>query len=106
MKWMVEFVDDGVEAALSAMPADIRAAFRPIVELIGSYGLERMREPYEAFGRAGLGNAHEGQGRHCACRLRHRRRPPRCRCDVFPKKSHKTPRREIETALRRAKEVQ
>ena len=35
-----------VKAALDALPEDIRAAFRRIVEMIGSYGLERMREPY------------------------------------------------------------
>jgi DNA-binding XRE family transcriptional regulator len=39
-------LDEGVRAALDAIPEDIRASFRQTVEMIGSYGLERMREPY------------------------------------------------------------
>ncbi len=46
MSWRVEYLDESVKAALDAMPEDIRASFRRIVEMIGSYGLERMREPY------------------------------------------------------------
>jgi phage-related protein len=46
MNWRVEFLDEDVQAALMAMPTDIQAAFRRIVEMIGSHGLERMREPY------------------------------------------------------------
>ena len=46
MTWTVEFLDENVAADLSAMPVDIRASFRRIVEMIGVLGLERMREPY------------------------------------------------------------
>ena len=46
MTWTVEFLDAGIAADLSAMPADICASFRRIVELIGAVGLERVREPY------------------------------------------------------------
>ncbi len=46
MNWTVEFLDEEVQAVLSAMPVDIRAAFRRIVELIAAHGLERVREPY------------------------------------------------------------
>lgn len=35
-----------MQAALTAMPPDIRAAFRRIAEMIAQFGLERMREPY------------------------------------------------------------
>src|ERR1700676_1972952 len=106
MKWTVEFLDDGVEAALSAMPADIRAAFRRIVELIGSYGLERMREPYVKHlegpvwemrmkGTDGIARAAyvTATGRRVVV------------VHVFTKKTQKTPRREIDIALKRAKEV-
>ena len=46
MDWRVEFLDEQVRDALAAMTVDLRASFRRIVEMIGSHGLERMREPY------------------------------------------------------------
>jgi phage-related protein len=106
MPWTVEFLDETVAAALSAMPADIRASFRRIVELIGAVGLERVREPYVRHlegpvwemrikGRDGIARAAyvTAKGRRIVV------------VHVFAKKTQKTPRREIETALRRAKEV-
>jgi len=39
MSWRVEYLDEDVKAALDAMPEDIRASFRRIVEMVGSYGL-------------------------------------------------------------------
>lgn len=106
MKWTVEFLNDDVKDALSAMQADIRASFRRIVELIVSHGLERMREPYVKHlegplweirmkGKDGIARAAyvTATGRRVVV------------VHIFPKKTQKTPRREIETALRRAKEV-
>jgi phage-related protein len=106
MPWTVEFLDETVAADLSAMPADIRASFRRIVELIGAVGLERVREPYVRHlegpvwemrikGRDGIARAAyvTAKGRRIVV------------VHVFAKKTQKTPRREIETALRRAKEV-
>ncbi len=106
MSWTVELLDETVAADLSAMPADIRASFRRIVELIGAVGLERVREPYVRHlegpvwemrmkGRDGIARAAyvTAGGRRIVV------------VHVFAKKTQKTPRREIETALRRAKEV-
>ncbi len=106
MSWRVEYLDEDVKAALDAMPEDIRASFRRIVEMVGSYGLERMREPYvkqlqgpvwemRMKGKDGIARAAyvTATGRRVVV------------VHVFPKKSQKTPRREIEIALRRAKEV-
>ena len=106
MGWTVEFLDEDVQAVLGAMPADIRAAFRRIVELIAAHGLERIHEPYVKHlegpvwemrmkGRDGIARAAyvTATGRRVVV------------VHVFPKKTQKTPRREIETALRRAKEV-
>ncbi len=106
MSWRVEYLDEDVKAALDAMPDDIRASFRRIVEMIGSHGLERMREPYVKHlqgpvwemrmkGRDGIARAAyvTATGRRVVV------------VHVFSKKTQKTPRREIETALRRAKEV-
>ncbi len=104
--WSVEFLDEGVLAALSALTPDIRARFERIVHLIEAHGLERMREPYVKHlegpvwemwmkGKDGIARAAyvTATGRRVVV------------VHVFPKKTQKTPRREIETALRRAKEV-
>lgn len=106
MGWRVEFLDEEVGAAVDALPRDIRAGFERIVHLIESHGLERMREPYVKHlegpvwemrmkGRDGIARAAyvTASGRRVVV------------VHVFVKKTQKTPRREIETALRRAKEV-
>ena len=46
MTWKVELLDVRVRDELEALPADTRARFRRIVELIQGHGLERMREPH------------------------------------------------------------
>ena len=104
--WTVEFLDEDVLAALSALAPDIRASFERIVHLIEAHGLERLREPYVKHlegpvwemrmrGKDGIARAAyvTATGRRVVV------------VHVFPKKTQKTPRREIETALRRAKEV-
>ena len=106
MKWRVEFLDEEVMAALGAFPKDIRGSFERIVVMIESHGLERMREPYVKHlegpvwelrmkGRDGIARAAyvTATGRRVVV------------VHVFSKKTQKTPRREIDTALRRAKEV-
>ena len=107
MAWAVEFLDEEVKAMLDAMPRDIQASFRRIVELVQSHGLERVREPYVKHlegplwemrmkGKSGIARAVyvTAIGRRVVV------------VHVFEKKTQKTPRREIETALKRAKEVQ
>jgi phage-related protein len=106
MLWRVEFLDDGVMATLNAFPRDIRASFERIVALVTAHGIERMREPYVKHlegpvwemrlrGRDGIARAAyvTATGRRVVV------------VHVFAKKTQKTPRREIEIALRRAKEV-
>jgi phage-related protein len=106
MKWRVEFLDDGVEAALEALPVDIRASFLRISRLIEAEGIHKLREPYVKHlegpvwemrmkGRDGIARAAYVTATGQRVVVVH----------VFPKKTQKTPRREIETALRRAKEV-
>lgn len=104
--WKVSFVSPDVFAMLKAMPADIRARFERIVQLIETQGLERVREPYVRHlegpvwemrmkGRDGIARAAYVTAKGHPVVVVH----------VFAKKTQKTPRREIETALRRAKEV-
>jgi phage-related protein len=91
---------------MDALPVDMRASFQRIVELIQSHGLERVHEPYvkhlEASlwemrmkGRSGIARAIyvTAVGRRIVV------------VHVFVKKTQKTPRREMEIALRRAREV-
>jgi phage-related protein len=102
----VQFLDEDAQAALSALPADMRASFARIVELIQAHGLERIREPYVKHlegklwkmrmkGRDGIARAAyvTAVGRRVVV------------VHVFTKKTRKTPRREIEIALAKAKEV-
>jgi len=46
MKWRVEFLDDGVQAELEALPQDIQARFLRITRLIEAEGIHKLREPY------------------------------------------------------------
>lgn len=107
MPWVVGFLDDGVRRELEAQPKDIVANFLRIARLIESEGLEKIREPYVKHlegplwemrmkGRNGIARAAyvTASGRRVVV------------VHVFGKKTQKTPRREIEMALRRAKEVQ
>ena len=106
MSWTVEFLDEGIHDQLTDMPADIRASFARIVMLIESHGLERVREPYVKHlegplwemrmkGKDGIARAAYVTATGKRVVVVH----------VFPKQTRKTPRREIEMALRRAKEV-
>ncbi len=106
MQWSFSFVSVEAKAELDALPADVRASFERIVQLVQVVGLERVHEPYikhiedrlweiRLRGRAGIARSLyvTASGRRVVI-LR-----------SFVKKTQKTPRREIELALRRAREV-
>ena len=106
MTWSFVFLNAEVKAELDALPADTRASFERIVQLVQAVGLERVHEPYikhiegriwemRMRGREGIARALyvTAIGRRVVV-LR-----------VFVKKTQKTPRREIELARQRAKEV-
>jgi ribosome-binding protein aMBF1 (putative translation factor) len=96
MGWIVELLDARVRVELEVLPADMKARFRRIVELIQDHGLERVREPpVKHLEGAFMGNAHERQGRNFPDYLRHRERPV--------KKTQKTPRHEFDLAWERVK---
>jgi len=107
MAWVVEFLNEDVKESLDGFPLDIRARFQRIVELIQSHGLERVREPYVKHlegplwemrmkGRSGIARAIYVTAVGKRIVIVH----------VFAKKTQTTPRREIMTALKRAKEIQ
>jgi phage-related protein len=102
--WTVEFLSKQVWSEFSAQPREIRASFERIVGLIQANGLEKVHEPYvkesvlwemRLKGKDGIARAVyvTAAGRRIVI-LR-----------VFTKKTEKTPRREIELALQRSKEV-
>jgi phage-related protein len=106
MTWRVEFLDEGVRAELEALPVDIRARFLRITWLIEAEGIHKLREPY----------VKHLEGAVCEMRMKGRDGIARAAyvtasgqrvvvVHVFTKKTQKTPRREIEKALKRAKEV-
>ncbi len=107
MTWSVVFGNDAARAELDELPVDMRASFERIVRLVRAFGLEQVHEPYikhiegrvwemRLRGRDGIARAlyMTAAGRRVVV-LR-----------VFAKKTRRTPRREIELALERAKEVE
>jgi phage-related protein len=106
MTWTVEVLDARVRDELEALPAEMRARFRRIVELIQGHGLERMHEPYVKHLEGPLWEMRmkgkDGISRAIYVTVRGRRVVV---VRVFIKKAQKTPRREIDLALERAKEV-
>ncbi len=84
----------------------MRARFRRIVELIQSHGLDRMHEPHVKHLEGPLWEmrmkGRDGTSRAIYVTARGRRVVV---IRVFLKKTQKTPRREIDLALQRAKEV-
>ena len=106
MTWVVETLNETVEAELAALPADQLAKFIRIGELIQSLGLERVREPHVKHLEGSLWEIRM-KGRDGISRALYvTARPKRIVVvRVFAKKTQKTPRREIEIALERAKDV-
>lgn len=107
MSWTVEFVSRVAEIEVAALPEDMNARFLKIGDMIRTYGLLRVHEPYVKHlggklwemrlkGRDGIARsiyvAATGQR---AVVLR-----------TFVKKTQETPRREMEIALMRLKEFE
>ncbi|MYC68909.1 MAG: type II toxin-antitoxin system RelE/ParE family toxin [Acidobacteriia bacterium] len=106
MVWRVETLNDAVDREFDALPADIRARFARTCQLIATVGLEQMGTPHvrhvtgplwemRLAGRDGIARAlYVAAAERRVVVVR-----------VFVKKTRRTPSREIETALRRAREV-
>ena len=106
MKWIVETLNKIVDAELESLPVDMRARFGRIAGLIESLGLEKGGYPHvkplegalweiRMSGKTGISRAIYVTAKA--------RRVIIVR--VFKKKTHKTPRRELNLALERAKEI-
>jgi len=106
MTWTVETLNDVVDAELAELPADMRARFVHISRLIKNFGLERVREPHVKHLRGPLWEMRM-KGKDGISRALYVTAVGRRVVVVraFIKKTQKTPKREIELALKRAKEI-
>lgn len=106
MPWRVEILNETVAAEIAALPADMQARFLRLADRITAAGLQSLGEPHvkhledklwelRLTGRDGIARA------LCVTAIGQRVVVVR----AFVKKSQKTPRSEIELALRRAKEI-
>ena len=99
-------LNEAVTAEVAGLPKDMRAKLEHISRMIAAFGLEKMREPYvkhiegalwemRLTGRDGIARAIyvTATGKRVVI------------VRAFRKKTQKTPRSEIELALKRAEEV-
>jgi len=104
--WVVETLNEAVDAEVESLPSDQKAKFFWISKLIQTHGLERVREPYVKYLEGSIWEmrmkARSGISRALYVSAVGRRVVV---VRVFVKKTPKTPRREIKLALERAKEV-
>ena len=106
MSWTVETLNETVDAEIEALPEDMRARLARIAQLIEQKSLERVGEPHVKHieGRLWEMRLTRRSGISRALYVTAGRRMIIVR--VFAKKTQKTPRREIELALSRAKSVE
>lgn len=104
--WTVKFLNEDVVAELDALPKDQRAKLTWIIELIQKHGLENVREPYVKYLERGLWEIRM-KGRDGISRALYvtAREQHIWVVRIFAKKTQKTPRREINLALERAKDI-
>jgi len=106
MAWTVETLNAVVDGEIALLPADMRARFHYVSELIEEFGLERVREPHVKHVRGPLWEMRM-KGKDGISRALYvtavGQRVVVVR--VFVKKTQKTPDREIVLALQRAKEI-
>ncbi len=106
MKWSVDILNETVTGELSELPADMRARFIWISELILDHGLEKVKQPYVKHIEGDLWEIRLKGKDGIARALYVTARPKRVVVvRVFVKKTQKTPRSEIKLALKRASEV-
>lgn len=106
MEWTVELLNNEVTRELESLPKDIGASFIRISALISAFGLPKIHEPYVKHLEGPMWEMRL-KGKDSIARAAYVTAKERRVVVVrfFEKKTQKTPRREIELALKRAKEV-
>ena len=106
MKWRVEIFNQSVLEEIDALPLDLRAKLDHIVRMIEELGLHQVREPYIKPLRDKLWEmrirGRDGIARAIYVTVKERRIVI---LHVFRKKTRKTPKAAIRTALSRMKEL-
>ncbi len=107
MIWSFVFVNAEAKAELDALSVDLRASFERMVKLVQAFGLEQVHEPYIKHIEGGIWEMRlRGRDRIARALYLTARGRRVVILRVFVKKTQKTPRREIELARRRAREVE
>ena len=105
--WIVENLNELVDAEFDALPKDIQAKFMHLAALVEEVGLIALREPYVKHLQEKLWElrvkAKSGLGRGLYCTIPGRRVIV---LRYFKKQSGKTPRNEITVALERMRIVE
>jgi len=106
MTWQVGILNQTVEREIAALPKDMQAKLLRIIGMIEQLGLEGMREPYVKHLRTSLWEMRM-TGRDGIARAIYVTASGRRIVIVraFRKKTQKTPRSEIELALKRAEDL-
>lgn len=107
MAWTVETLSEAVDAELANLPADMRARFARVAELIEAVGLPSVRDPHVKHLRGAIWEIRLKDKAGIARALYAAARGQRVVVvRVFVKKTQKTPGSEIDLALQRAKELE
>ncbi len=105
--WVVENLDELVDAEFDALPKEIQAKFMHLAALVEVVGLTVLREPYVKHFQGKLWElrvkAKSGFGRGLYCTIKGKRVIV---LRYFQKQSGKTPRNEIAVALERMRRVE
>ncbi len=105
MNWVIEFFNENVEAKTLSLPPKILAKMLHIFELIEIAGA-KLSEPYTKPLQDGLfeirAKAQEGIGRSIYC---YQKGQKIIILHSFVKKTQKTPKKELQIALKRKKEL-
>lgn len=105
MPWTIDYYSEEVRLKINALPADIRASYTRLTELLEEFGLD-LRMPHSRAMGGGLfelrPRGREGIARVFYCMKVGKRI---IMLHSFIKKTQETPKRELEIARRRQKEV-
>jgi phage-related protein len=106
VEWSVEYLNAIVEAEFDALPRDLQSRFERLVLSIRDNGLTSLREPHVKHLEGELWEMRL-KGKDGIARAIYVTRTGRrvVVVRIFVKKTEKIPRREIDLAARRAKEV-
>lgn len=106
MTWTVETANETVDAELSELPVDMRARFTRIAELIEAVGLPNVTEPHVRHIRGPIWEIRlKGKAAIARALYITAKEQRVIILRAFTKKTEKTPAREIELALQRAREL-